>query len=151
MNCYQAAILGLFNDIDSLTVEQILEQTQVPKDSFVAGMMQLCNPKVMVLKKAIKKPDFSKMDEAITLNPAFKSNSIKNNLIPKKVTKKTTSGQTEEEKKEQARVEKERTFVVQAHIVKVMKANKQHRFQNVLTDVIRNITLFKADPKMIKE
>ena len=58
---------------------------------------------------------------------------------------------TEIEKKEQARVEKERTFVVQAHIVKGMKANKQHRFQNVLTDVIRNITLFKADPKMIKE
>ena len=84
MNCYQAAILGLFNEIDSLTVEQIYEQTQVPKEAFVAGMMQLCNPKSMVLKKAIKKPDFNKMDEAISINPAFKSASVKNNLIPKK-------------------------------------------------------------------
>ena len=92
VNCYQAAILGLFNDIDKLTVEQILEQTQVPKDQFVAAMMQLCNPKVMVLKKAIKKPDFSKSDEAISLNMAFKSASVKNNLVPKKVTKKATSG-----------------------------------------------------------
>jgi len=46
---------------------------------------------------------------------------------------------------------KERTFVVQAHIVKVMKAQKQYRFQNVVTDVIRNITMFRADPKMVKE
>jgi len=41
--------------------------------------------------------------------------------------------------------------VVQAHIVKVMKAQKQYRFQNVVTDVIRNITMFRADPKMVKE
>jgi len=46
---------------------------------------------------------------------------------------------------------KERTFVVQAHIVKVMKAQKQYRFQNVVTDVIRNVTMFRADPKMVKE
>ena len=55
-------------------------------------MMQLCNPKVMVLKKAIKKPDFSKPDEAISLNLGYKSQTIKNNLIPKKVVKKSTSG-----------------------------------------------------------
>mmetsp|Transcript_31330 Transcript_31330/g.38802 ORF Transcript_31330/g.38802 Transcript_31330/m.38802 type:complete len:120 (-) Transcript_31330:403-762(-) len=63
VNCYQAAILGLYNDDVSYTVAQILDQTQVPKDAFVAAMMQLCNPKIMVLKKAIKKPDFSKPDE----------------------------------------------------------------------------------------
>lgn len=32
-----------------------------------------------------------------------------------------------------------------------MKAKKQYRFQNLQTDVMRNITMFKADPKMIKE
>ena len=41
--------------------------------------------------------------------------------------------------------------MVQAHIVKVMKAQKQYRFQNVVTDVIRNVTMFRADPKMVKE
>ena len=92
VNCYQASILGLFNEIDSLTVAQILEQTQVPKDAFTSAMMQLCNPKVMVLKKAIKKPDFSKPDEAISINMGYKSQTIKNNLIPKKTTKKASSG-----------------------------------------------------------
>jgi len=32
-----------------------------------------------------------------------------------------------------------------------MKAQKTYRFQNGLTDVIRNITMFRADPKMVKE
>mmetsp|Transcript_10727 Transcript_10727/g.14418 ORF Transcript_10727/g.14418 Transcript_10727/m.14418 type:complete len:84 (+) Transcript_10727:662-913(+) len=82
---------------------------------------------------------------------AFKSAQVRNNLVPKKVTKKSTTGMTEEEKKQAETVMKERTFVVQAHIVKVMKANKTHRFQNVQTDVMRNITLFKAEPRMIKE
>ena len=40
---------------------------------------------------------------------------------------------------------------MQAHCVKVMKAQKSYRYQNLLTDVIRNITMFKADPKMVKE
>ena len=41
--------------------------------------------------------------------------------------------------------------MIQAHTVKVMKAQKQYRYQNLVTDVIRNITMFRADPKMVKE
>ena len=32
-----------------------------------------------------------------------------------------------------------------------MKAQKTYRFQQVVSDVIRNITMFKADPEMVKE
>lgn len=32
-----------------------------------------------------------------------------------------------------------------------MKAQKTYRFQNLVNDVIRNITMFRADPKMVKE
>lgn len=41
--------------------------------------------------------------------------------------------------------------MIQAHIVKVMKTQKTYRFQNLITDVIRNITMFRCDPKMVKE
>ena len=92
----------------------------MPPDAFKDAMMQFCNPKTVLLKKEIKKPIF-KEDEKISLNLGFKSNSIRVNLVPKKQTKKQTGELTEEEKKQAARVEKERTFVVQAHIVKVMK------------------------------
>ena len=32
-----------------------------------------------------------------------------------------------------------------------MKAQKSYRFNELVADVIRNIQLFRADPKMIKE
>lgn len=41
--------------------------------------------------------------------------------------------------------------MIQAHTVKVMKAQKSYRMQNLQADVMRNITMFKADPKMIKD
>ena len=54
----------------------------MPKDAFISAMMQLCNPKVMVLKKAIRKPDFTKPNEAISINLGYNSKTVKNNLIP---------------------------------------------------------------------
>ena len=32
-----------------------------------------------------------------------------------------------------------------------MKAQKSYKYQQLLNDVIRNITMFKAEPPMIKE
>ena len=70
--------------------------------------------------------------------------------MPVKMVKKQSAGMTEDETRELATIEKERTFVVQAHIVKVMKTQKQYRYQQVQTDVMRNITMFKANPQMVK-
>ena len=113
-------------------------------------MMRFCDPKIKVLIKEIKKPVFGP-DEKITANDAFASNAIRVNLIPQKVVKKKTTEATEEENAQQKQVAKERQFVVQAHIVKVMKAQKQYKFQNLVADVMRNISMFRADPKVIKE
>ena len=123
----------------------------MPKENFNAGMMQLCNPKVKLLLKQFNKPDFSKDEELIKVNPKFAQNNIRQQLIPQRVYKKKTTEKTEEEAKQEKTVMKERTFVIQAHAVKVMKAQKTYRYQNLVTDIIRNITMFKADPKMIKE
>ena len=113
-------------------------------------MMRFCDPKIKVLIKEIKKPVFGP-DEKISANDGFASNAIRVNLIPQKVVKKKTTEATEEENAQQKQVAKERQFVVQAHIVKVMKAQKQYKFQNLVADVMRNISMFKADPKVIKE
>ena len=65
--------------------------------------------------------------------------------------KKKTVEATVEETAAAKQIARERQFVVQAHIVKVMKAQKTYRYQNVITDVIRNISMFRADPKQVKE
>ena len=85
------------------------------------------------------------------MNPKFASNSIRCNLIPQKVVKKKTAEATQEETAQAKQVARERQFVLQAQIVKVMKTKKNYRFQNLVTDVIRNVNMFRADPKMVKE
>ena len=57
---------------------------------------------------------------------------------------------SEEEAAQNKQVKKERAFITQAHIVKVMKAQKTYKYQDVIADVIRNISMFKADPALIK-
>ena len=41
--------------------------------------------------------------------------------------------------------------MIQANVVKIMKAKKSYKYMELLTEVIRNISMFKADPKMVKE
>ena len=121
LNVFQASILCLFNFQDEITCRQIKELTNMPVENFKAAMMRLCDPKVKVLLKKVNKPVFGE-DEPIKCNPKFSSNAIKQNLIPQRTLKRKTAEASEEEQKQANQVKKERTFVIQAHIVKVMKA-----------------------------
>ena len=47
-------------------------------------LLKLCNPKLMFLVKAIKKPSFDDPNEIISINPKFANPGIKHNLIPMK-------------------------------------------------------------------
>ena len=150
VNVFQATILCLFNEVDELTVKQIMQKTTMPAENSKAGMIRMCDPKVKLLLKKVNKPTFGD-DEPIKPNPKFTSNAIKNNLIPQKSVKRKQVEPTEEEQKQAKQIKRERTFVIQAHCVKVMKAQKSYKYQMLLNDVIRNITMFKAEPPMIKE
>ena len=108
-------------------MEEILTVTQMPRDNFVAAMKMLCNPKIGVLKKNPNNPKFEK-NHTMALNMAFKSNQIRLNVMPPKTTKRAAAGKTADEEAQDKIIEKERTFVVQAHIVKVMKAQKTYAF-----------------------
>ena len=149
-NVFQASILCLFNKAEEITCSELLEKTAMGQEQFKMAMMRFCDPKVKVLLKEVQKPVFGE-HEKIKVNKQFTSNSIRCNLVPQKVVKKKTTEATAEESAQAKQVARERQFIIQAHTVKVMKAQKTYRFQQVVTDVIRNITMFKADPKMVKE
>ena len=89
----------MFNDANMINVGQLKSTTTMPKENFREGMMQLCNPKIKVLIKQFNKPDFSKDEEEIKVNPKFAQNNIRINLIPQRVYKKKTTEKTEEEAK----------------------------------------------------
>lgn len=142
----QATILDLFNQGEVFTVAEIKERTNITDEYFKPAMMRFCEPKVKLLKKEINKPVF-KEEEKIQVNTKFTSQTIKSVLIPKK--SKVVS--KEEVKEIDKAVLRQRQFVIQANIVKVMKTEKELKFPQLIAQTVRNIGLFKPDPKMIKE
>ena len=107
-------------------------------------MKYLCNPKQKVLlKKKDKSPKFEPAEE-IKINPAFKNPSLKLNFIPKKTHKKKT---VTEKSEVQAQVEQEtkieRQHVLDAVIVRIMKARKTENHQPLIQECMKQVTNFK--------
>ena len=79
---FQATFLCLFNDTDEMTVQAIKEKSNVPDEFLKPALIHLCNPKVRVLDKQIKKPTLDDPNEKIRINLKFTNNNIRVNLIP---------------------------------------------------------------------
>lgn len=125
VNVYQACILCLFNKDEEITCAQIKQMCEMGDEKFKPAMMKLCNPKIKVLSKTVPKPQFGD-DEKIKVNQNFNSKTIKTNIMPET---KITAPKQEETSANEKQIAKERSFVIQAHAVKVMKAQKSYRFQ----------------------
>ena len=81
-NVFQATVLCFFNDTDEMTVSDIKEKSNVPEEFLKPAVIHLCNPKVRVLDKQIKKPSLDDPQEKIKINLKFMNNNIRVNLIP---------------------------------------------------------------------
>ena len=93
-NVFQATILSFFNDDDELTVAQIKDKSNIPDDFLKPALIHLCNPKLRVLDKQIKKPTLDDPNEKIKINLKFTSNNIRVNLIPTQTAKKKVAEPT---------------------------------------------------------
>ena len=142
----------LFNENSEVTCEQIKQKTSVGHDYFEAAMKRLCNPKgpPVLQKERPKRPIFDE-NEKIRVDLKFNSPNIRNNYIPQRCFKKKSIQPTAEEVKETRAINNERQYVIQAQAVKVMKTKKQYKVIHLTSDIITNISMFKAGPKMIKE
>ena len=63
----------------------------MPDEFLKPAIIHLCNPKVRVLDKAIKKPTLDDPNEKIKINLKFTNNNIRVNLIPTTTNKKKTA------------------------------------------------------------
>jgi hypothetical protein len=83
-----------------------------------------CNPKQLVLKKAINKHKFEDNNELIKVNLAWTQANIMVKLLPVGGAKKVTGEKESEESQILQAVNKERGAVIDGAIVKIMKTNK---------------------------
>jgi hypothetical protein len=67
-------------------------------------------------------------------------------LLPQLNQKKKTNEPTEEDKENEKGIKQERQAVCDAYIVKVMKTHKTVMHTELITKVMQQISMFKAEP-----
>ena len=148
---FQTAILSLFNDTNILTYGEIAQKTTIPKNRLDVALTKLCNPANELICKEIKKPIFDKETEKLTLNMKFTSKALRLNLIPLGAPKQAPSEVTAQSEKDGEKIEGERALIIDSKIVAIMKTNKQFNHMELTTKVMEMISMFKAQPPMIKQ
>ncbi|BGP57050.1 hypothetical protein JCM8202v2_004688 [Rhodotorula sphaerocarpa] len=144
----QAVVLLLFNDVGDgkLSVEEIGEATKLEKKELARTLQSLACGKVRVLTKHPKGKEINPGDQ-FSFNSDFRDDHvrIKINQIQQKET-------VEENKSTTERVFTDRSSHLQLAIVRIMKARKTLKHQELVMEVVSQIgQRFKVEPAEIKK
>jgi cullin 3 len=151
VNCYQAVVLCLFNKHNTLTYDEVKNHSAIPEGELNNALLYLCNPKQKILdKENMKKPQFAPT-EKVNVNTAFTNNNIRVQFVPTQTHKKKTAEKNDSEKVDDKEIRIERQNIIDAVIVRIMKARKTDKHNQLMEDVIRQISIFMAQPQMIKQ
>jgi cullin 1 len=144
---YQCLILLLFNGLSEISIEDVGKVTGIPKED----VKQALRPLVMGQYKLLVKDPVEGFSTShkIRVNTAFTSpkRQIKIPLLNNKVS-------DEERSKTVADVSEERIHVIEACIVRLMKARQTMDHQQLVSEVTQQMVLsaqFRPDPKAIKK
>ncbi|KAK3358620.1 Cullin [Lasiosphaeria ovina] len=131
VSIYQMAILLLFNDKDKITYDEIASTTQLNTESLDPSLSILVKAKVLTVS-----PDGEKVGPGATfaLNYDFKNKKFRVNL---------NVGMKSETKQEEAEtnktIEEDRKLLLQSAIVRIMKARKRMKHQQLVSETINQI------------
>ena len=142
MTTMQAATLMLFGDEQELSVKEVCKMLNAPEEDTLRMLHSLGCSKYKILKKTPEDGPIS-MDDKFTLNVDFK-----NKMHRIKIPMPTS----EEKKKVLEDVDKDRRHTIDAACVRIMKARKSLKMQELLLEVVQQLNrMFKPDFKMIKK
>jgi cullin 1 len=122
---YQMAVLLQYNQNDTMSLDELVAATSISKDILSQVLAVLVKAKILI--------DDEK--EQYDLNPNFKSKKIRVNLnLPIKAEVKAESADVLKA------VDEDRKYVIQATIVRIMKARKTMKNQALIQEVISQIS-----------
>lgn len=143
MNTYQALILELFNADSELTVEAIAGKLKL-EEGFVKKLLAtMILSKFKVLTKKDGDEKVIESSDVISVNDGFS--------VPTRKVKIPPPVAGTEETHNKAKVEEDRSFSIEAAIVRVMKMKKVLQHPQLVAEVVEHLTLFKPNPKAIKQ
>lgn len=129
VSAYQLAILMLFNDRDTNSYEEIQAQTEMNNETLGPSLSILLKAKVLTLPSNETGPGAT-----YKLNYDFKAKKIRVNLnLPIKADQK------QEQEDTHKAIEEDRKLVIQSAIVRIMKARKQMKHTQLVSEVINQI------------
>ncbi|KAF7352144.1 Ubiquitin-protein ligase [Mycena venus] len=124
-SAYQAAVLLQYNRNDTLSLQELQEATKISTEILGQVLALLVKAKVLVNEEK----------DQYDLNPGFKSKKIRVNLnLPIKAEVKAESSDVLKA------VDEDRKYVIQATIVRIMKARKTMKNQALIQEVISQIS-----------
>lgn len=130
-------ILLLFNDFESLTLHEIRERTNIPENELRRHLLSLCTPKFKILNKMSKIKGIAE-DDSFTFNNLY-SSKLKRVKIPL-ISQKEFGGSDEVEKTLTTlppNIEEDRRHLIEAAIVRIMKARKTLSHNDLLSETMR--------------
>ncbi|KAF8204573.1 Cullin [Pholiota molesta] len=122
---YQMAVLLQYNQNDTMSLDELVAATAISKDILTQVLAVLVKAKVLINEET----------DQYDLNPNFKSKKIRVNLnLPIKAEVKAESADVLKA------VDEDRKYVIQATIVRIMKARKTMKNQALIQEVISQIS-----------
>lgn len=145
VSTYQMCILMKFNESETVSLET-LGELNIPAAELRRHLISLCTPKHRILKKSSKGKTIAD-DDVFTFNGEY-SSKLKRVKIPL-VSAKETSVVSEDIPQP---VEEERRLLIEAAIVRIMKARKTLQHNELIAEVTRQMnSRFCAVPAFIKK
>mmetsp|Transcript_13503 Transcript_13503/g.11559 ORF Transcript_13503/g.11559 Transcript_13503/m.11559 type:complete len:151 (+) Transcript_13503:489-941(+) len=125
---YQMSICLLFEDRDTITIEEIKALLNMTDNEIYASLQNICTTKLPIFSRENGAEEDFTDSEKITLNLKFTSNMKKINCRPSKVK---GGKKTDEEKAVEKDVLKEREFLIDAAIIRVMKSRRALLYNDI--------------------
>jgi cullin 1 len=143
----QAVVLLAFNDETVRDFSSLLGMTGFPEDVLKKALHSLSCGKYRVLKKlsASGTDGGPKADKAVLTSDVFHYNDsftcpMRKIRIP--------MASLEDNQNSNKRIEEDRSYVIEASIVRIMKARKTLQHQQLVAEVLTQLTFFKPDVKV---
>lgn len=137
-------VLMLYNDKDTLTFKELLDTTQINEDELKRIMQSLSLTKYKILTKSPATKEVN-AEDTFTFNERFNSRSrrVKIQMI--------AAPREKVEKQMRARIDDDRKPLIEAAIVRVMKANRIMEHNKLIVEVTNQVmSRFQPNPQDIK-